>query len=306
MSRLDGGTSRGIGVQSHLEQASMRLSRSTSWTHTRTLPLAFPTFHPQGLVFVGEHAFLSSVEVLDNPQTVAPLFSRTAGRGMGHLFVVDRDGMLVRDIRLGDGDIYHPGGVDFDGRHIWVPLSEYRARSNSIVLVFDPLNFEVAEMFRFKDAVGWVVSDAANALVYGASWGSRRFFTWSAAGELLDEWVNPSHFVDYQDCQYLGSGRVISGGVSTLPCPNGNTGGRYELGGIAVVNFLNRQIEHETTVQLFSAAGHVVTRNPFTVTADAKSLYLHVAPDDGTEPNGTQVLTYTTAIGPPLLEVPRA
>lgn len=302
MMRLDG-TGSSSGSQALIEHTSVRLSRSTSWKHVKTLPLEFPTFHPQGLVFVGDHAFLSSVEILEHPRRIPPSFGRTAGRGAGHLFVIDENGRLVRDIPVGEGDIYHPGGMDFDGRLIWVPVAEYREESNTIVLAIDPVSFEVAQMFRVKNHVSWVVSDPTNEVVYGATWGSRRFFTWSTTGELLDEWANPSDFVDYQDCQYLAPGRVICGGVSALPCPDGDADGRYELGGIAVVNLLNRQIVHETTVQLFSSAGHVVTFNPFAVTADANSLYFHVAPDDGTDPNGTEVLTYKTAISRPLLQV---
>ncbi len=302
--RLGGtGSSRGSDIRALIERTSVPLSRSTAWNHVKTLPLDFATFHPQGLVYVGDRAFLSSVEILEEPRRVPPVSNRTAGRGRGHLFVIDGDGKLVRDVPVGEGDTYHPGGMDFDGSRIWVPLAEYRAASNTIVLTVDPVDFAVSEMFRVKDHVSWVVSDAANEVVYGANWGSRRFFTWGLSGELLDEWANPSDFVDYQDCQYLGPGRVICGGVSALPCPDGDTDGRYELGGIAVVNLLNRQIVHETAVALFSSAGHVVTFNPFTVTADAHNLFLHVAPDDGTDPDGTEILTYKTEIAAPCLGV---
>ena len=29
--------------------------------------------------------------------------------------------------------MYHPGGIDYDGRHIWVPVAEYRPNSRSII-----------------------------------------------------------------------------------------------------------------------------------------------------------------------------
>ena len=34
--------------------------------------------------------------------------------------------------------MYHPGGIDYDGRHIWVSVAEYRPNSRSIVYRIDP------------------------------------------------------------------------------------------------------------------------------------------------------------------------
>ncbi len=260
------------------------------------MPLTFPTYHPQGLAFAGEHTFLSSAQVLEDPLPMPDPVRRTPGRGVGHMFVVDSHGKLVRDIVLGEGDMYHPGGIDFDGGKIWVAVAEYRGDSNSMVLTIDPVTFEVSERFRVQDHIGWVVSDRENGVVHGGSWGSRHFYTWSAGGRELDRWENPSSFIDYQDSQYAGAGLVICSGISILPLPHGD--GEYELGGVAVIDLLKHRIVHETPIQLFSTAGHVVTRNAFALTADPGGLFLHVAPDDGSEVNGTEVLTYKAAVAP--------
>jgi len=218
---------------------------------------------------------------------------RTPGRGVGHVFVLDAHGRLVRDICVGEGDMYHPGGIDFDGDRVWVPVAEYRDEGSSMVLAVDPLTYEVSEMFRVRDHVSWVACDARNGSIHGGNWGSRQFYTWTVDGRELDRWDNPSDFVDYQDCQYAAPGRLLCAGISTLSRPEG--AGEYELGGIAVVDPHDHRIVHESPVQLFSSAGHVVTRNPFALTADDNDLFLHVAPDDGTEVNGTELLTYRTA-----------
>src|SRR3546814_13965744 len=58
------------------------------------------------------------VEVLQPPaRHPEPLdgHDRTPGSGIGHLLVLDRDGNLHKDVRVGADTIYHPGGVDFDG-----------------------------------------------------------------------------------------------------------------------------------------------------------------------------------------------
>ncbi len=263
-------------------------NRHTRWELIRRTPLAFPTFHPQGMVFVGAHVFLSSVEVLDAPAPYAT--SSSPGRGIGHLFVAKHDGTLVRDIVLGEGELYHPGGIDFDGEDIWVPVGEYRPASNSMVLSVDPNTFAVTERFRVPDSIGWVVSDPDAGVVHGGNWGSRRFYTWTAAGQEQERWDNPSSFVDYQDCQFLGEGQAICSGIALLPQPAGR--GEYELGGIAMVDLAGHRVVHETPMQLFSTAGHVVTRNPFTVAMDDQGLLVHLAPDDGEEGGGTEILSF--------------
>jgi hypothetical protein len=158
------------------------------------------------------------------------------------------------------------------------------------LLTIDPKTFEVSERFRVKDSIGWAISDSETGTIYGGNWGSRRFYAWNADGEERERWENPSSFIDYQDCQFAGNGQAICSGIAALPLPNGK--GEYELGGMAIVDFINRRIVHETPIQIFSSSDHVVTRNPFALTNDSDDLLLHVAPDDGPEVAGTELLTF--------------
>ena len=66
----------------------------------------------------------------------------TPAGGAGHLFRFDEKGDLLADVPLGEGAIYHPGGIDYDGRHIWVPVAEYRPNSNPIIYRVDPTTME--------------------------------------------------------------------------------------------------------------------------------------------------------------------
>jgi hypothetical protein len=264
------------------------LGRSTLWELVERHPLSFPTHHPQGLAFVGDRTFVSSVEITEEPRRAENPADRKTGAGVGHLFVLE-NGRLVYDLTLGEGAIYHPGGIDFDGENVWMSVAEYRADSMSIVVSVDPVSLEICERFRVDDHIGWVVRDPARDLIYGGTWGSRRFYTWTPDGRELDRWENPSSFVDYQDSQYVAPGLVLCSGIAIVPEPSG---GRYELGGIALVDILNRRIVHELPVPVFSDAGHVLTRNPFAVTADAAGLWMHVAPDDGDDLGGTQLFSF--------------
>lgn len=271
-------------------EAVARANRGKQWDLVRCIPLSFPTHHPQGLAFAGDHIFLSSVQVLEAPSNVFDSTRSTPGRGVGHVFVLERNGELVRDILVGADDMYHPGGIDFDGSNIWVPVGEYRPGGNSMVLTIDPKTLVVRERFRVRDSIGWAISDSDTGTIYGGNWGSRRFYTWSEDGEERDRWENPSSFIDYQDCQFARNGQAICSGIAVLPHSSGS--GEYELGGMAIVDFINRCIVHETPIQIFSGAGHVLTRNPFALTFGPDGLLLHVAPDDGFDVGGTELLTY--------------
>lgn len=267
------------------------LDRSSRWELVGRHPLSFPTHHPQGLAFGNGRTFVSSVEITEQPRPAVDPAQRSTGTGVGHLFVME-EGELIHDLRLGDGAIYHPGGIDFDGESVWVPLAEYRANSRSVVYGIDPVTLAVRERFRVADHVGWVVRDPERDVIYGGTWGSRRFCTWTPEGRELDSWENPSNFIDYQDCQYVAPGLLLCAGIAIVPQPSG---GHYELGGIALVDILNRRIVHELPVPEFSTTGHVVTRNPFAVTMGEAGLQLHVAPDDGDDPTGTELLSYVAS-----------
>src|SRR3954453_627694 len=100
-----------------------QITRSTLWTRAAAIPIAFPTHHPQGMVKIGDTFYVSSVD---------------KDEMKGHLFKIDKDGALVTDLPLGVDEIFHPGGIDFDGTSLWVPVAEYRPDSRTIVYRVDP------------------------------------------------------------------------------------------------------------------------------------------------------------------------
>ncbi|MDQ0029413.1 DUF6454 family protein [Arthrobacter bambusae] len=265
------------------------LDRRSRFELLGEIRLDFPTHHPQGMAFAKGLTFLSSVEILEAPRPAADPALRTPGRGNGHVFVLGAGGELMRDIPIGEGAVYHPGGIDFDGDHVWVSVAEYRAAGRSIIYTIDPDTFEVAERFRVDDHIGWILRDPGLDLVFGGSWGSRRLYTWDSEGRLVDQWENPSHFVDYQDAQLLGPGLLLCSGISLLPQADGTA---LELGGLALVEPLRQRITWELPISVFSGAGHVITRNPVAVTADESGLLIHAAPDDGDDEGGTRILSY--------------
>jgi hypothetical protein len=285
------------GRDDQVAKAFAATTRSTPWTQVAKIPLQFPTYHPQGFALVGDLIYLSSVEVLEAPvKYPVPVdgYDRSPGKGIGHLFVIDRQGRLKKDIRLGEGTVYHPGGIDFDGENVWVPAAEYRPNSKAIVYKVNPRTYRVTEQFRVRDHVGGVVRDRRTGLVHGVSWGSRTMYEWTASGKQLDAQPNQSHLLDYQDCDYVSRGKQLCGGVTGLPTA---TGGGYELGGLALIDLKDdNRILHEIPFPAFSSAGHSATRNPVALEVDGKKLRLFTAPDDGEETAGTELYVYESPI----------
>ncbi|RKR30139.1 DUF6454 family protein [Arthrobacter oryzae] len=291
------------GTATSLAEAFNGVDRNTTWRQTSKLKLNFPTYHTEGIAYSPDHIFLSAVQIIEPTtkfQTPQNGFDRTPGKGIGHLFVMDKAGNLQKDITLGEGDMYHPGGIDFDGTNVWVPVAQYRPDSSAIIYRVDANTLDVHKQFEVKDHLGGIVMDKENGHLIGNTWGSRRFAEWDLHGKQLSTWKNPNYFIDYQDCQYVPTAQMLCGGITNLPqAPAaGGTGATYELGGMAMMDLKTRNVLRDVPFQQWSTAGHVATRNPFKMTADGDHLTMKVAPDNGDEGNGTEILTYEATATP--------
>jgi hypothetical protein len=277
------------------------VDRNTAWQLTSRLKLDFPTFHTEGIAFSEDHIFLSSVEILE-PTVKFPSpqggYDRTAGKGKGHLFVMDKAGKLQKDIVLGEGDMYHPGGIDFDGTNVWVAVAQYRPNSSSIVYRVDAKSLDVRKQFEVKDHFGGIVMDKQSGHLIGNTWGSRRFAEWTLKGKELSSWQNPDNFIDYQDCQYAADSKMLCAGVASLPQmpAAGGPAAKYDLGGIALIDSRTHATLHSVPFQQWSADGHVASRNPFKMTAAGNHLTMRVAPDNAGM--ATEILTYEATVTP--------
>ena len=254
--------------RSIVAERAMTLTRASNWTLAASLPIAFRTFHPQGMVKIGGTLFVSSVEVID----------RDAGKGVGHLFKIDQAGNLLAELTLGEGAIYHPGGIDYDGRDIWVPVAEYRPDSRSIVYRVDPDTMKAAEVFRAADHVGAIVHDTDDGTLHGVSWGSRRFYRWTLAGVSRGSTLNPSHYLDYQDCKYAGRARMLCTGVTEIRQTAGAPA--WRLGGIDLVSLADGRPLHQAPVLLWPAGGSAMTQNPVWIEPNGAGLRAYFMPED--------------------------
>ncbi len=281
---------KGVGAQdssrASLAHAFQRVSRATTWEQIETIPLDFKTFHPQGLVRTKGHLFISSVEILEpprlDPHAIPGEPDRSEGRGRALLFKVDPSGRLVQALALGEPmrGIYHPGGMGFDGRNLWVPVAQYRPHSVSVIYRVDAQTLKAEAVFEVRDHVGALVYDGERDLLHGASWGSRTFHTWDLTGRELGSWTNGSHYVDYQDCQYVPTRYMLCGGTSEHSAPQL---GRFALGGLGLVDLDSQRVIHQVPVLLYpQEAGPqtVMTRNPVHAEMDGGSIRFYFIPED--------------------------
>ena len=268
-----------------------KLTRSTQWTLVDEVPLAFNTHHPQGMYRIGDDFVVSTVEIITPTtryETPQDGYDRDTGEGRGWLYRFDAEGNLLDEVQLGEGSIYHPGGIDFDGESIWVPVAEYRPDSAAIVYRVDPETFEAEEVFRFRDHLGGIVHNVENNSLHAVSWGSRRFYAFDldAIDEVeltdavpLDQAVlNSAYYVDYQDCHYLGGQEMVCSGLNNYSTPGDAP--NFGLGGIEVVNLEDNRPSHQVPVALWSPTGRPMNQNPFFLEATDTGIRGYFIPDD--------------------------
>ena len=266
-----------------------QLTRASQWQLVTSLPVNFNTHHPQGMVKIGEEFYVSSVEATQPTKRFAQPqngFDRDAGAGVGHLFKFDSKGHLLADLPLGEGTMYHPGGIDYDGKFIWVSVAEYRPNSHSIIYRVDPTTMKAIEVFRYADHIGGILHNTDNHTLHGVSWGSRWFYRWTldARGRVTNTGVapeklrqrNPSFYVDYQDCKYLRRGEMLCGGLSNYQ--RGST--RFSLGGLELIDLVTGRALHQLPLELWTESGLPMTQNPFWMEPTERGLRAYFMPED--------------------------
>jgi uncharacterized protein DUF6454 len=268
-----------------------KLTRAVRWRPVATIPINFKTHHPQGMVKIGESFFVSSVEITVPTQRFPEPkdgYDRDTGQGAGRLFKIDAKGNLLGSVTLGEGAMYHPGGMDYDGRHIWVAVAEYRPNSRAIIYRVDPQAMTATEVFRFGDHIGGIVHNTDDKTLHGVSWGSRRFYRWTLGGDgkVTNADTPPdklrvpnrAHYIDYQDCHYLGGRRMLCSGLNNYRLVA--DGPVFALGGLEIVDLKTDQAVYQVPVELWAPSGKPMTQNPFWVEATDSGLRAYFMPDD--------------------------
>ena len=268
-----------------------KLTRAVKWTQVAAIPINFNTYHPQGMVKIGDTYFLSTVDIRKPTTRYAQLqdgYDRDTGEGVGHLIKFDAKGNLVTDLTLGEGSVYHPGGIDYDGKWIWVPTAEYRPNSRAILYRVDPATMKATEVLRYGDHIGGLVYNTESKTLHGVSWGSRRFYRWTfdGDGKVSNASTRPedlrvlnrSNYIDYQDCKYLSRQEALCSGLNMYQPKK--DGPRFALGGFEIVDLTSNQAIYQVPVELWTEGGLPMTYNPFWIEPTSNGLRAYFMPED--------------------------
>jgi len=140
------------------------------------IPVNFNVYHPQGMTKIDEYFYISTLDHpgFDNPE----LKASTSGTGyLIKAILKDNKFEKIDEIRLGEGMIYHPGGIDYDDNgNIYVPVSEYSPHSKSIIYEISIRTFNPTEYLKWDDHIGaiTIVNEIHN--MYGFTWGGEKIY----------------------------------------------------------------------------------------------------------------------------------
>ena len=285
---LSGGTAC-VGQHEELSEKLLRLTADSKWNLITSIPLKFDAHHTQGLVKVDSFFYMTAVEVTEWPKKYEKpegKFDRDVGKGKGHVFNFDKNGNLLNDILVGAGDVYHPGGIDFDGKYIWIPVTEYRPNSFSIIYRLDPITMQLTEVTRYPESIGAIVHNTDKNTLVAANWGARKFYTWKLdkSGHVKKDIgapdrsgvENPSFYIAFQDCKYLGNNLMLGSGHESMK----NDMGTFRLGGWEIVDLKDFRARRQIPVKLWSPTGASMLNNPCAVEPTKDGIRAYFVPDD--------------------------
>lgn len=288
-------------------QSFANLDRDTTWKLVKKTHFEGNTGEPEGMVRLTDDRYFVAAGRWTVPTVYYPHpingTDRTAGAGFAHILVYDGQGGLVANATLTKpGDIeYHIGGIDYDGRYLWATLSQYRPNSTATIVKIDPRTLQDKALFRTDDHNGGIVHDTVVDDLVTLNWGSRNATRWS-----LDDYprgftplpgftpplaslTNPTSFIDYQDCKFLGhqelpgpmSAEFGAGAVRPVMfCGGVAEIGTFYLGGIALVDLETMLPLWELPVSMTSDLGASVTQNPIDITVIDDKLRIYCLPDE--------------------------
>lgn len=182
--------------------------------------------HTQGIEWVGSTLWVTARREDVTPKQ--PLLLRTSlGADCWEVW-----NLALMDVGTGGHLLDHPGGMQSDGIHLWIPLAESRRHGRSVVCVIrlDSLSsgqpIRAARQFKVADHIGAIAVAPDQNRVFGASWDTETVWVWELSGTLvrkvsasgLARWGlgfvggdNPRAGLTVQDWKWVGNELMASG-----------------------------------------------------------------------------------------------
>ena len=267
------------------------------WQLVESIDLKFDTYHPQGMLKVDDTFYITTVKVERRPRYTRQgkqVSVMDEGAGKGYLMQFDADGNLLKRIELCEGTIFHPGGMDFDGRYIWVPITKYYPYSRSLIVRVDVRSHQVEKVCYVDDSIGAIIHDTDNNILVGANWDADEFLTWQldSALEVNDaeltaaerRHANTAKHLAIQDSKYIGGGKMVGFGLKNGP--------KGRVGGFDVIDTRTFEKLRSADIELRTPRKSIVSGNPSTIEIVGDKMRLYFAPED----NKTTLYIYQTQI----------
>lgn len=267
------------------------------WQLVESIDLKFDTYHPQGMLKVDDTFYITTVKVERRPRYTRQgkqVSVMDEGAGKGYLMQFDAGGNLLKCIELCEGTIFHPGGMDFDGRYIWVPITKYYPYSRSLIVRVDVRSHQVEKVCYVDDSIGAIIHDTDNNILVGANWDADEFLTWQldSALEVKDaeltaterRYANTAKHLAIQDSKYIGGSKMVGFGLKNGP--------KGRVGGFDVIDTRTFEKLRSADIELRTPRKSIVSGNPSTIEIVGDKMRLYFAPED----NKTTLYIYQTQI----------
>lgn len=267
------------------------------WQLVESIDLKFDTYHPQGMLKVDDTFYITTVKVERRPRYTRQgkqVSVMDEGAGKGYLMQFDAGGNLLKCIELCEGAIFHPGGMDFDGRYIWVPITKYYPYSRSLIVRVDVRSHQVEKVCYVDDSIGAIIHDTDNNILVGANWDADELLTWQldSALEVKDaeltaaerRHANTAKHLAIQDSKYIGGGKMVGFGLKNGP--------KGRVGGFDVIDTRTFEKLRSADIELRTPRKSIVSGNPSTIEIVGDKMHLYFAPED----NKTTLYIYQTQI----------
>src|SRR5262245_4748384 len=210
--------SASAAVETDSEQIDLLMNIETfdKWINVANINLPFETYHPQGIVKIGDSFFLTAID--NNAAGYLIKFDATAG-------VSSRTATFTRQVRLADPSFrnrIHPGGIDYDPatNRIWCPLAEKTPDTSASILTINPDDLSYDNVGYILDHLGTTIVDAENARIRMIDYHTgmysfqlKRDGIFPSDVHTADKFVLSNEPIEYQDCKHLGKKYALCAGT---------------------------------------------------------------------------------------------
>src|SRR5262245_59318816 len=218
----------------------MNIETFDKWINVANILLPFETYHPQGIVKIGDSFFLTAID----------------GNAAGYLIkfeveggIANKSATLIRQVQLADRAFknrIHPGGIDYDAskNRIWCPLAEKTPDTSTSILIINPDDLSYDNVGYITDHLGTTIVDVQNNRIRMIDYHTGMYsFQLKADGTFPSDihraakFVLPDEPIEYQDCKHLGQRYALCAGsrphrvdlIHFDDDVDGNTATRYSI-----------------------------------------------------------------------------